>query len=159
MNLRARRFSISLLLFALLGFSAAADPYATVSGIVRFHADIGSLVRNQKTIEPATLYLVEGMVTSVRIIRSDAQNFYAELDLISAEWNKDDLISTYQIILVCAKPSFNDLIAAKESGLKENQAGPNSRLLALIQYANAVPASNGKDTIPVFIAQDFRILK
>ena len=152
-----------ILLITMLGGTAAADAFDTFSNLVRFHSAIGELVRSPQSIDASQLYMVEGMVTAVRIVNPDPQKYYAEVDLISAEWDDQDAINTYRIVLVFSKPGFAGLLVDRGSQtLNEGQIGPNSRGLALIQFASLVPISNPSENnikVPVFIAHDFRILK
>jgi hypothetical protein len=152
-----------IMLISIFGGAASADAFGTFSTLVRFHSTIGELVRSPQSIDPSRLYMVEGMVTAVRIVNPDPEKYYAEIDFISAEWDDQDAIHTYRVILVFSKPDFAGLLVDKGSlDLNEGQIGPNSRGLALIQFASMVPVADNlvKDSkVPVFIAHDFRILK
>jgi hypothetical protein len=148
---------ISLILIS--AYSLWADSYSTLSSILQFHGDLSELANKSATIDPNKIFLVEGMVTAIRVINDTPSAYYAEADFMSARYNKDDSIQSFRIILVFSKPVFQNLLVAKSGRpLQDGQIGVNSRGLALIQYVNSV-STTGEAKIPVFLAHDFRILK
>lgn len=158
-----KQIAVAVLMLSTLCGVLSADAYGNFTSLVQFHADIGNLVRQPQDIDPSRLYLVEGMITAIRIVNPEPETYYAEADCISAEWDEEEAIHTYRIVLVFSKPVFSDLLVSKGGqAIKPGQIGPSTRGLALIQFANIVPLpadSKSTSRIPVFIAHDFRILE
>jgi hypothetical protein len=154
-----KKAAILVFLIWAAACALAADSYGTVSSLLQFHGDLADLTAPNAAIDPARLYLVEGMITAIRVVNDTAGAYYAEADFISARYSEDDSIRTFKVILVFSRPVFQPLLVAKAGrALQEGQIGVNSRGLALIQYVNSVPGA-GQEHIPVFLAHDFRILK
>lgn len=147
---------------ALLVAAAAlpADQYGAFSGAVDFHASVAKLAERPEAIDPARLYLVEGLITSVRIVSEGPQGFLAEAELLGAAWDGDEDIRSWRIALLFAKPAFAELVKAKTSQVaNDDEFGPGSRGFALLQLASLLPGngpSAGKT--PVFVVHDFRVL-
>ncbi len=134
----------------------SADAFSSFSNLVQFDATVSSLVKNPQSLDSAKLYIVEGMITSVRIINPDPANYLAEVEFFGAEWNGYESITSYKILLIFNKPVFSELLVAKSSqNLANGQFGPNSRGLALLQ-----PSSSGStnNKLAAFTVHGFRIL-
>ena len=154
----------ALLMVSTVSF-LMADAYSTFSGLVQFNASIASLTTNTAAIDPGKLYLIEGMVTSIRVVNPDPANYYAEVEFMGSEWEGTETIHSYKLLLIFSKPAYSDLLVARSSqARKEGQIGVNSRGLALVQFVSTLPAGTPDPNVPtgklpVFIAHEFRILK
>ena len=144
----------------VLFFSAStliADSYSTFSSVVNFSASLKDLVQSPNTINAKLLYLIEGTVRDVRVQKSDS-GFYAEADFVDSEWQGLDDIKTYKVILIFAKNEFANRIPDKPNRTNPTFINSNSRGLALVQYVRSVPGEDG-DLVPVFLVQEYRVLR
>ena len=146
-----------LLIFCTIALSA--DAYQSFSKIVNFKVTIKDLLENPSSIDPAQLYLLDGTISSIHLIKSDEGNFHAELEFMNSEWVGTDYIKTYRITLIMSKPGFANLFPEK-AGQKPGpgQIGPNMRALVLVQFQNSNPGVAG-EIKKSFIVHEFRILR
>ena len=134
-----------------------ADSYSTFSSVVNFSASLKDLVQSPNTISSKLLYLIEGTIRDVRVQKSEA-GFYAEADFVDSEWQGLEDIKTYKIVLIFAKDEFASRVPDKPNRTNPTFINPNSRGLALVQYVRSVPGENG-DLVPVFLVQEYRVLR
>ena len=139
-----------LLLFCAI--TASADAFQTFTSIVNFNTTLKELSENPGSIDPNHLYLLDGTISAIHLLKTEAGKFQAELEFMNSEWIGTKSIKTYRIILVMSKPGFATLFPEKVGQAPgPGQIGPNMRALALVQYGN----SGGGN----FIVHEFRILR
>ena len=147
-----------ILIFLFVG-TAWADAYSSFSAAVDFNASMKDLVEKPASIDPTKLYMLDGTVSGVRVIKTDPNNFYAEVDFMRAEWENLESIKTYHVVLVFSKPGFAKLIPARAPPNPNfGQIVPNSRGIAVVSFVNTVTSPRGTVT-PVFMVQDYRALR
>ena len=128
-----------------------------------FHSTLESLndlIQEQQSIESVAnkIVIFPATVRSVIVRDPDPQNFYAELELVTGEWERIDSVSLYRGYLILIGSYFADTVTERPPRNPDpNLVYEGKRILVAGQVAQIGPDDAG-NPVPIIVAYDVRVL-
>ena len=158
---------IAMCLAAPVSLAAQSSPSSPVSmdelkEIIQFDytlKDLSRLVEQGVEIPQDRYYLLDGTITGVTVFDPNPDTFYAEAELITAEWQGLEAIRSYKVILVFTDPTFAERVLQRTPREPTSEDITNSTDGIVIARFNSLFELSDTISLPVFIVDHFKTLR